>query len=212
VPPDDSITDIETISPIASSRTGNSVSLWIQGMGEVWAKITAVVTGVTDAGGTSRTAYEWRKQQMGPGGQWADSDDLVSGFTTESTPRQEPLFSTDPAATYAVNTIVRIRPGVRDTHSPSTSHGLEWWIDTPKSSGSWFVRFTLAAALAKTDASKTGTTVDDYWGGPSPGSTITVYNLPASTNYIFFGASGHKGLATYDDRNAKWWIIQLECP
>jgi hypothetical protein len=50
------------------------------------------------------------------------------------------------------------------------------------------------------------------WDGPSPGSTVTVYNLPASTNYVFSGASGNKGLATYDDTGDKYWIVQMECP
>ena len=75
-----------------------------------------------------------------------------------------------------------------------------------------FVRFTLPSSIATTDASKSGCTVDGYWGGPAPSGTITVYNLPASSNYIFSGASGHKGLAAYDDVNAKYWIVQMECP
>jgi hypothetical protein len=93
-------------------------------------------------------------------------------------------------------------------------------VDAGAAGGSWavrqlpggFARFTLPSALATTDASKASCTVDGYWGGPDPGATITAYNLPASTNYIFSGASGHKGLASYDRANAKWWIIQMECP
>lgn len=75
-----------------------------------------------------------------------------------------------------------------------------------------FALFSLPSALATTDASKTGCTVNDYWGGADPGATITVYNLPASSNYVFSGASGNRGLATYDERHGKWWIVQLQCP
>lgn len=75
-----------------------------------------------------------------------------------------------------------------------------------------FVRFTLPSALLTTEESKALCTVDDYWGGGDPGATVTVYNLPASTNYMFSGSSGNKGLATWDDLGAKWFIIQLECP
>lgn len=85
------------------------------------------------------------------------------------------------------------------------------WLAFPFSGGAKFVRFTLPSALAKTDASKAACTVDDYWGGATPGATITAYNLPASANYIFSGASGNKGLAAFDERNNKYWIIQLEC-
>lgn len=75
-----------------------------------------------------------------------------------------------------------------------------------------FAFFTLPSTLATTDASKASCTVNSYWGGASPGSTITVYNMVASSNYVFSGASGHKGLAVYDSTNAKFWIIQMECP
>jgi hypothetical protein len=75
-----------------------------------------------------------------------------------------------------------------------------------------YIFFTLPAALATTDASKSSCTVNGYWDGPNPGSSVTIYNLPASTNYIFSGASGHKGVAVYDEINSKYWIIQMECP
>lgn len=74
-----------------------------------------------------------------------------------------------------------------------------------------FVRFALPSALATTDASKAACTVDDYWGGTSPGATVTVYNLPASTDYMFSGLTGNKGVAVYDEIDSKWWIIQLQC-
>ena len=78
--------------------------------------------------------------------------------------------------------------------------------------GTLYALFTLPSALAKTDASKAACTVDYFFGGKDPGPTITVYNLPASANYIFAAASGHKGLAVFDTTGSKFWIIQLECP
>jgi len=74
-----------------------------------------------------------------------------------------------------------------------------------------FIRFALPSALADTDASKASCTVDDYWDGANPGATVTVYNPNASSNYIFSGDSGAKGIAVYDDDDDKYWIIQMEC-
>ena len=75
-----------------------------------------------------------------------------------------------------------------------------------------WIYFTLPGALATTDASKASCTVNDFWQGSDPGSTVTVYNAPASTNYIFSGASGNKGMACYDDIEDKYRIVQMECP
>ena len=77
--------------------------------------------------------------------------------------------------------------------------------------GSPFVRFRLAAALATTDASQAACPVEDFWGGPDPGGTLTLYNLPASVGYIYSGPANAKGLATFDEIDSKWWIVQLEC-
>ncbi len=74
-----------------------------------------------------------------------------------------------------------------------------------------FIRFALPGTLATTDASKASCTVDDYWGGTDPGATVTVYNLPASSDYMFAGVSGAKGLAVWDEIDSKYWIVQLEC-
>jgi hypothetical protein len=102
----------------------------------------------------------------------------------------------------------RIEELLRDEPGP-TSGGT---LTRPGKGQAGFVRFTLPGALATTDASKASCTVDGYWGGGDPGTTITVYNLPASANYIFSGASGNKGLASYDVANDKYWIIQMQCP
>ena len=74
------------------------------------------------------------------------------------------------------------------------------------------VRFALPSALTTSDASKSGCTTDDFWGGITPGSTVTVHNLPASSGFMFEGASGAKGLATYDEEDDRYWIVQLQCP
>lgn len=76
-----------------------------------------------------------------------------------------------------------------------------------------FIEFTVTtSALATTDASKASQSVTNYWGGYNPGSTVTIYNKPASSNYLFSGAVGHKGYAVWDDRNSKYMILQMECP
>jgi hypothetical protein len=76
-----------------------------------------------------------------------------------------------------------------------------------------FINFTLPSALATTDASKASCTVNFVWGaGADPGSTVTVYNQPASSNYMFSGASGNRGVASYDPANDKYFILQMQCP
>lgn len=102
------------------------------------------------------------------------------------------------------------------TESNFATTGSQWAVvlllgQAAGGGGSRFIRFTLTAALAVTTASVAGCTVNDYWGSPDPGSTVTVWNLPASANYIFAGANGAKGLATFDDIDSKWWIVQMEC-
>lgn len=75
-----------------------------------------------------------------------------------------------------------------------------------------WIKFTLASALTTGTASVANCTVNSYWGGFDPGATVTVYNLEASANYIFSGATGHKGIATYDDVTDHYVIVNLECP
>lgn len=77
-----------------------------------------------------------------------------------------------------------------------------------------FARFSLSSTITTTLTSVTSCTVDGSWGPAAVtiGSKITVWNLPASSNFIFQGAGGNKGLATYDATTGKWWIVQLQCP
>lgn len=79
------------------------------------------------------------------------------------------------------------------------------------SGSSRWVEFTLTSSMATTDASSSGATVNNYWGGDNPGATVTVWNKSASSNYIFSGTTGAKGYAVYDERAAKWRIVQMEC-
>ena len=78
------------------------------------------------------------------------------------------------------------------------------------------IRFTLAAALATSDASKAATVTDQYGAGAEQVTTasgITVYNLETSTasTYVFEGDSGDAGYARWD-YGTRYQIIQMECP
>jgi hypothetical protein len=79
------------------------------------------------------------------------------------------------------------------------SDGLPIFSTTRHTSKATHIHFTLPSALLTTDATKASCTVNDFWGGTDPGATVTCYNMPAASNYVFAGASGAKGLAVYDD-------------
>lgn len=83
--------------------------------------------------------------------------------------------------------------------------------DKPFNTSAQYVLFILPSALATTDASKASCTVSTYWNGDDPGGTITVYNMPASSNYMFSGASGAYGVAVYDLVQDIYRILQLQC-
>lgn len=85
-----------------------------------------------------------------------------------------------------------------------------WYAFDPQLKARW-IHFTLPSALLNTQSSKASCTVNDHWGGVSPGATVTVFNPAASSNNIFSGASGAKGLAVYDDIDDKYWLVQLQC-
>lgn len=74
-------------------------------------------------------------------------------------------------------------------------------------------RFTLDSALTISDATQDATITNQYGPGSDHGVTdITVRNLLCSTgDYLFYGDSGHAGLAVFDT-GATWVIVQLECP
>jgi hypothetical protein len=104
-------------------------------------------------------------------------------------------------------------------NSLSTDEGkrINWMLlDSSSSTRKSLVRFTLAATLATSDASKTATITNQYGpgsDGPTGAGAITVHNLLTSTGgvYVFEGDSGDAGLAMWDT-GTNYRIIQLECP
>ncbi len=74
------------------------------------------------------------------------------------------------------------------------------------------IEFTLGTALATTDASIGNATVNDSYDGIAPTGTQTVYNKAASSNYIFEGDIGDKGMAVLDYSDGHYKIWQMECP
>jgi hypothetical protein len=93
-----------------------------------------------------------------------------------------------------------------------SSYG-EWWISAVNPL-KLLCRFTLGAALATSDASKSATITNQYGPGKDHSSTsITVHNLLTHTagTYVFEGDSGDAGLAYYDI-GSNWRILQMECP
>lgn len=77
-----------------------------------------------------------------------------------------------------------------------------------------FIRFSLSAALATSDASKSATIAEQWGPGVANGAgSITVYNpaISTSSTYLFEGDSGDKGVATWRDGN-NYTIYNMECP
>jgi hypothetical protein len=91
--------------------------------------------------------------------------------------------------------------------------GTRYFVALAQNVVKTFCRFTLDEALATTDASCDATITAQYGPGDDHATTdITLYNVAASSNCIFEGASGAAGIALWDHKNAKWWIVQMECP
>ena len=86
-----------------------------------------------------------------------------------------------------------------------------WYVNLPSGKAKW-IRFSLDGALLTTDASQASCQVEDFWQGSTPGATVTVWNMTASANYVFEGDAGDMGLATLDDIDDKYRIVQMECP
>lgn len=72
------------------------------------------------------------------------------------------------------------------------------------------IDFYLDAQLTTSDQYKAAT-VEDYYDGASPGSTVNVYNRPLASGYGFRGASGARGMAVWDDRRGNYRIWQIFC-
>ena len=88
------------------------------------------------------------------------------------------------------------------------------WVLTRPYHYKLVILFKLAATLTTSDASKTGTIDAQYGPGIANTNTgsgaITVYNMKASSNYVFSGASNDYGMAVWHDAN-NYYIIQMEC-
>ena len=75
-----------------------------------------------------------------------------------------------------------------------------------------WIRFTLKTAIDDGTELVANCEVEHYWQGSSPGTAVTVYNIPVSpSGYMFTAAKANVGLASYDYANNKYWIVQLEC-
>lgn len=93
------------------------------------------------------------------------------------------------------------------------------WVTEPGQQAAW-IEFTVDE-VPGTGTDGGFTTSDSsvsvsgvvYHSGGAPTVPITeVYNLPASSNYIFEGDEGDKGAALLDSDTGLYWIIQMECP
>ncbi len=89
-----------------------------------------------------------------------------------------------------------------------TSHGkyVALWAGVKAT----HVEFTLTSAMALTDETSTGATVNNYWGGANPGTTVTVFNKNVSADKAFEGPTGAKGIAIHDVAEDNYRIVFLE--
>ena len=209
---DEPITDIQIEYPIQRHRIGNRVYLTLADVFPIIARITRSVDDFAyGSGPETATAYGWRKQQVTSGGKLVDSDDNIEGLSESDSPVRWPAFAADDGTVFEVDDYVILIPTVVDDDSdPATSHDLQW-LAIPFKTGSGMIRFALTSDLSVMDVSKSGCTVDDYWGIADPGATVTVYNPNASVDHMFSGENGAKGIAAWDNVDSKWWIIQMEC-
>src|SRR5260370_10759937 len=91
--------------------------------------------------------------------------------------------------------------------------GVNLWLDQTSfgtTAKARWIRFHLAGTLLTTDASQGSCPVDEFFQGPDPGATVTVFNIPAKTNNTFSGKVNYKGLAVYDDVADTYWIVELK--
>lgn len=168
----------------------------------MYAKITGGASGV----------HAWTRQRIGASGSRYDDPltytGIVSGVSSQTTtwmPARMPDGST--LSTFPVYGYVR-PIGL----TPATGPNFEILI-AGGSSSARFLTFGLASTLTTTLTSMTSCTVYLYWGGSNPGTHVTIHNIAASatTTFIFSGTPGKRGIATYDDVNTKWQIIQIQC-
>lgn len=95
--------------------------------------------------------------------------------------------------------------------------GVGFVVQVEKDKPATFCEFTLPSALTTSDASKSGCTVVDWWGGdidPDPTDAgITVYNMTqVGGGYHWAGDIGAHGYAQWDEKLSHWRIYDLNCP
>lgn len=149
------------------------------------------------SGAPTTRAHPWTQQRQSSSGTFSDDTEGRTGTATAW-----PAYALDGSATVATNSIGLMH---------LANGGEYYWFELVRPAKALWVRFALYGTLTVTNASVL-CTVDSFWGGPDPGSTTIIYNPNAKINYIFEGSQGHRGLATWDNVNAKYWMVQLECP
>jgi hypothetical protein len=158
------------------------------------------------AGGTLpglNPSYSWVEEKFLGDGTLGDLAGGRSGTWNDLNPAFELNLSPGvPAGTYVWMAAGNL--------NPNATIGQEYEFTATRTRAAW-INFSLVATLAVTDASQAGCSVDLFWSGGDPGPTVTVYNQPAQTNYIFSGSSGKHGVAFYDPAGDKYWIVQMEC-
>lgn len=121
------ITDLEVAHPLQMHRDGEKASLSLADVFPIIAKITAVYSSFVAGDGVTRTAYAWRKQDIGYGGIATDSADGVEGLQG-SNAAYWPAFADPSVGTLTVGSLVELRPTLYDSdQTDSNNHGLEWF-------------------------------------------------------------------------------------
>lgn len=116
----------------------------------------------------------------------------------KSTPAVDVAHSIN-ARYYPVNTYALV---FRQNH--------RWWFVEETSKARWIDFTVTTSAFTTATASLASQTVNDFWQGGDPGSTVTIYNKASASNYIFHGPVGAKGRACLDDIDDKYRIVTLE--
>lgn len=74
-----------------------------------------------------------------------------------------------------------------------------------------FADFTLTAALATTNATGSAT-ISGATDALYNAQAVTLANMPASTDYTFYGDNGDKGRCFLHPLTGNWVILNMECP
>lgn len=146
--------------------------------------------------------YSWTKQIADTAtGSYVDDPTGFGG-----TPTSFPLKERNGAVTgtFPFYAWARVR-----TNAVGGTPLLEFTMPAARTAG--MVRFALAATLATSMTVATSCSILNYWQGADPGTRTTIWNLAVSTNFMFTGLSGAVGVASFDDKQGRYVIIQLQC-